>query len=138
MNFSNPNEKMHQFLEEMVELTGQIDNTRSTPVLELQFGDIQTITSMSENGKTPCLSITALLPRSNETPKVMQGTNQCSAPEILAKNRDMLWDADEGRYVMVRKIPIADLPDGRSVLDTILDTFDQATDWFASLTSYRQ
>ena len=39
---------------------------------------------------------------------------------------DFLWHADEGRYVLVRKVPLRLLTDERSVMDEILATADLA------------
>jgi hypothetical protein len=42
---------------------------------------------------------------------------------------EFLWDADEGRYMGLRMVPIGSLPDERSVMDAILATSDLALDW---------
>ena len=128
--------RMNQFLQEMVELTGQADcATSGVPVLELQLGDIVTFTSLSMDDMAPSLSITALLPRHKETAGEFcwSSAAQMETCAILTDGAECLWHADEGRYVMVRQVPILDLQDERSILDAILDTSDQAAMWFASI-----
>jgi hypothetical protein len=45
---------------------------------------------------------------------------------------EFLWDADEGRYVALRMVPIVSLPDERSVMDAILATSDLASAWMTA------
>ena len=114
---------MSRFLKYMAGLVG-VPGNDDVPVLTLQFGEILTATSLMVSGDLPCLSITALLPRYE-----LPGHFSAVVPEAS----ELLWDADEGRYVLVRKIPIALLPDERSVLDAILEASDSAKSWFASV-----
>jgi hypothetical protein len=128
--------RMNQCLQELVELTGQQHNgTASVPVLELQLGEVVTITSLLMDATMPSLSITALLPRREQTDNVhLPPSSQKGMPTALADGSECLWHADEGRYVVIRQVPIAELQDAeRSVLDAILDTSDQAALWFAAI-----
>jgi hypothetical protein len=43
----------------------------------------------------------------------------------------LLWDASEGRYVILHRIGIEHLVDERGLLDAILDAKDRATAWMA-------
>jgi len=54
------------------------------------------------------------------------------APERL-ESVDVLWHADEGRYIVVRRISVRDFCDDRSVMDAILDTADIAANYYAAL-----
>ena len=107
-------------LRELVEMTGE--DTGSVPVLELQFGDILTRTTVQSSGGNYLL-ITARLPRCDDTGYVAQQEEQ---------GMEYLWHADEGCHIAVRRVPVAELPDERSVMDAILATSDQAAAWFAS------
>jgi hypothetical protein len=129
-------EGMHRFLQELVELTGQSIGANDVPVLELQFGEVATMTSLSANVNAPCLSITALLPRQSqpEYQPLPSVTIETLAP--LSDEYEILWHADEGRYVVIRRIPIGELKDERSVMDAILDTSDHTTRWFAQVRAY--
>lgn len=116
-----------RFLRELAELIGQDPQSHIAPVVELQFGDVFTATSLSVAEGAACLSITALLPRDEQ----LDYSPHSPATSAIVPNGECLWHADEGRYVVVRKMPIAELPDERSVMDTILDTADLAAAWFA-------
>lgn len=122
---------LNRFLRELVEITGQNDGVHAVPVLELQFGDILTTTSLSTADGAACLSITALLPRQAQADSSLLSSAQSAVPSGVAPGCEFLWHADEGRHVVVRKIPIAELPDERSVMDAIMDTSDQAAAWFS-------
>jgi len=121
-------ESLRGFLAEMADLVGAGCDTGEGPVLALQFGVIQTVTSVWTGGDTPGLSITALLPR-----RMQRGMALAAAPAGC----EVLWDADEGRYVQIRRIPAASLPTEASVLDAILEMADQATAWSASLNAHQ-
>jgi hypothetical protein len=133
---------MSQFLQDMADLVGDNasapDSLSRVPVLTLQFGEVVTATSLSTSGDHPCLSITALLPRDDQPVELALACEQPATPGIEGGQNQVLWDADEGRYVLTRKIPIAQLPDERSVLDAILDASDAAKIWFASVTARRE
>src|SRR6478736_5356057 len=105
-------------LSELVELAGQGNQEYTGPMLELQFDDILTRTSFIEDGEIPLLSIAAFLPRTTRP-----------LEEVSLKPEKMLWDAGEGKYVMLRHVPAAVLGDERGVMDAILDTYDQAKAW---------
>jgi len=126
---------LSQFLSELVDMAGQSDAAHSAPVLELQFGNILTTTSLSTPHDNACLSITAFLPRQESTnPQLLSfHQTQDSSKNNMLGDWECLWHADEGRHVIVRKIPIAVLVDERSVMDAIADTSDQAAAWFAKV-----
>jgi hypothetical protein len=45
---------------------------------------------------------------------------------------EFLWDADDGRHIGLRLVPIASLPDERSVMDAIVETSDMAAAWMTA------
>lgn len=96
----------------------------SLPILELQFGDIVTVTTLSQTDHAPHLVIAVLLPR---TPM----PQFCDSYD--AHWGDLLWDADEGRHVVLRSLALSALPDERSVLDAIMDSKDAASGWLRRL-----
>ena len=122
---------MAAFLREMAGLAGQAEQAAAT--LELQFGDVQTVTMLDPQGNVPELSISAQLPRDERIAYSQMSISDGMASPDGASDTACLWHADEGRYVMVRRIPVRDLPDERSVFDAILDTADQAGQWYAFL-----
>lgn len=114
-------EQVTRFLRELIELTGQ--EAQSVPVLQLQLGEILTHTTVQMTDRNYLL-ITALMPkcfRSHHLSQANEATSLQAAQDIA-----YLWHADEGRHIGVRKIPITDLADERSVMDAILTTVDQA------------
>jgi len=124
---------VQQLLLEMVELAGQ--QAPGTPALELLIGDILTRTALQSGGTEHWLSITALL---------HQGEQPCHNPLFYptgaADQRqmvDFLWHADEGRYIVARKVPLQELRDERSVMDAILATADMARGYFAAAATSR-
>ena len=106
-------------LRELIELTGHDEG--GVPVLELQFGDILTRTALHALGQS-YLVITAMLPTC--------GDGGYRAPH--GQDMEFLWDADEGRYIGLRMVPIGSLPDERSVMDAILATSDMASAWLTA------
>lgn len=129
-------EALNRFLQELVEMTGQGSGADSVPVLELVFGDITTMTSLSIAGDAACLSITALLPRKAQTDYQPLSSVPVAMSVTAEREYECLWHADEGRYVMVRRIPIENLRDERTVMDAVLDTSDQAAKWFNTVVAY--
>lgn len=128
----SPETEINRFLKELVELAGQGDYAHM-PVLELQFGDVLTRTSLSLSGDVPCLSIVALLPQDDRLNYLSRLTRPLVSSNASSHETELLWHADEGRYVVTCSIPTVELPDDRSVLDAILDTSDQARAWFAAV-----
>lgn len=116
------------FLRELTGMVGQ--DGPDIPVLELQFGEILTKTSVQTNGRN-YLVITAFLPKCRRSHYMPLPRPESSGVPTGAM--EFLWHADEGRYMGVRKVPITDLPDERSVMDAILATSDQAAAWFSSI-----
>ena len=112
-------------LRELIELTG--DDERAVPVLELQFGDVLTRTALHTRDQD-YLVITAILPKCGDSGYVCARSDGAPAPH----DTEFLWDADEGRYIGLRMVPIASLPDERSVMDAILMTSDKAAAWMAA------
>lgn len=135
LNGSNSStHRMEAFLKEMACLVGQdIDIPGTTPVLELQFGDIRTLTMLLSDSKVPALSITVFLPRQELLGYSQQALSDGALGKEDVKDVAWLWHADEGCYAMIRSIPLQQLPDERSVFDVILDTADQAEQWYAFL-----
>ncbi|WP_136416927.1 MULTISPECIES: hypothetical protein [Oxalobacteraceae] len=124
---------VERFLREMSGLAGQDSESRVTPVLELRFGDVLTLSSVIADTAAPGLGITAFLPRRSQ-PDYGSMTSAQSAMQLsFAGETELLWHAEEGRYVLTRKILLTDFPDERSVLDAILDTADKAWEMHLSL-----
>ncbi|WP_211474769.1 hypothetical protein [Collimonas humicola] len=123
---------MRRFLYELVEMTAQGAASDATPLLELQFGDVLTVTSLSTAHGAACLEVTAFLPRQQQAGYFPQSSLPAAAGPAAGSDCEFLWHADEGRYVAVRKIALADLPDERSVMDAIMDTSDLAVMWLVA------
>jgi hypothetical protein len=111
-------------LRELIGLTGQDES--DVPVLELQFGDILTRTTLHALDKNYLL-ITAILPKCGNSRHVCVASGTSPVPH--GQDMEFLWDADEGRYIGLRMVPIGSLPDERSVMDAILATSDKASAW---------
>ncbi len=126
-DFDGSPQAILRFLRELVDMTGDVA-AGASPVLRLQFGDVDTVTSLAGSPQ-PFLCIAVHLPRR---------PGDVPAPPPGARPDDdctFLWDAGEGRYMMLRKVGIAQLPDERSVFDAILEAKDRACGWFASARS---
>jgi hypothetical protein len=106
---------------ELAELADQKPDP-ARPVLELLFDDILTRTSIQDDGETTLLAITAFLPRSERRLHEETAMQMALDPASTC----LLWDADEGRYVLLAQVPAINLPDDRSLMDAILDTFEKA------------
>ncbi|MET3133318.1 hypothetical protein AAKU55_003608 [Oxalobacteraceae bacterium GrIS 1.11] len=117
-----------RFMRELVELTGQ-GTAGDCPVLELQFDEVVTKTSLHVGQAAPFLCIAVYLPRRTLAPSVTPSL----AGTIFADKSELLWDAGDGRYVILHKIGIDCLPDERSLFDAILDAKDRAVAWQASV-----
>lgn len=103
-------------LRELIELTGH--DVDDVPVLELQFGDILTRTASHPLDRN-YLVITVMLPKCGDG----------GGPVPQRRDMEFLWDADDGRHIGLRMVPIGSLPDERSVMDAILETSDMAAAW---------
>lgn len=118
--------EVKRLLADLAHLSGQ--DAAARPVLELLIGDILTRASVEPAGLDLYLCVTGLLPPCD-------GGLPLSA---LADRRhagfELLWHADHGRYVVVRKIPLRSLTDERSVMDELLNTADLARDCLKELT----
>jgi hypothetical protein len=121
-----------RFLQELVGLADQSDNAHQGPLLHLQFGDVLTLTSLAGSGGICYLTIAALLPHSDRLDYLPQPSAQAIGMSNIYTENEFLWDADEGRYVIIHKIPIAELLDERDVFDAILNCADDASAWFAT------
>ena len=116
-----------RFLRDLIELSGQ--EAQDVPVLELQLGEILTRTTV-QTVDGNYLLITAYMPKCRRSHYVSQANTGASAQAEGCI--EYLWHADEGRHIGVRKVPVAELSDERSVMDAILTTSDQAAAWFSS------
>ncbi len=88
--------------------------------MELLIGDILTRTSVEPAGLDLYLCVTGLLPPC-----------ECTLPPSALAGREragyeLLWHADQGRYIVVRRIPLRMLSGERGVMDEILNTADLA------------
>lgn len=115
-----------RFLRELIGMTGQ--EIEAVPVLELQLGEILTRTTIQTADRSYLL-ITAIMPKCRRSHYLLQA----SAETSLEDEEDIhyLWHADEGRHIGVRRIPIAKLPDERSVMGAILTMADETGAWFS-------
>jgi len=107
----------------LMHLSGQPATAR--PALELFIGDILTCTSVEPEGQDLYLCVTALLPSCGA------GLPEAPILSMLGDDGDragfeLLWHADRGCYIVVRKIALRKLTDERSVMDEILNTADLA------------
>lgn len=123
---------LKSFLRSLVELTSQCDASQTGPVLELLFSDIVTVTSVVNGKNGDCLSVTAFLPRAQDDIASQHATLFSPQPPAGKHHPEILWDADEGRYVFIREIPVTHLRDERSVMDAVLTTSEQATAWYSA------
>lgn len=120
-----------RLLAQLSALAGQ--QCAGTPVLELMVGDIVTCTSVA--GDLACLLVTARLPAGGQSGYLPAGA---ALQEKLGQDGiECRWHADEGCYVAVRSVPLAELPDERSLMDAILETADAAGAWYAQLADGR-
>lgn len=130
-------EDINRFLTELILLADQA--APGAPVLELQIGEILTRTAVEAGGADHYLSITGLLPRCAQphylSLPVPVPVPASAAADQAAATAEFLWHADEGRYIVVRKIPVTELPDGFSIMDAILLTADLATTYLSSISA---
>lgn len=122
-------DRMETFLAEMACLAGQ----DAEPILELQLGNVRTLTMLSQEGEALALSISALLPRNERFGYLEASLSDGKVCGGGRRDTSCLWHADEGCYAMVRNIPLRQFSDERSIFDAILDTADQAESWYAFL-----
>jgi hypothetical protein len=115
-----------RFMREMAGLTGE-GQSGASPVLELQFDRVLTMTSLSVTPPAPALCISVHLPRDPDLPGAAPGRDALT----LEDGGELLWDAGEGRYVILHRIPIAGLTDERALFDAVLDAKDRALAWLA-------
>lgn len=114
-------------LRDLVQLSGQ--EAQDVPVLELQLGEILTRTAVQTIDRNYLL-ITAYMPKCRRSHYVSQVNS--AAFSRSEGGIEYLWHVDEGRHIGVRKVPVTELSDERSVMDAILTTSDQAAAWFSS------
>lgn len=125
-----PASRINRLLRELIELSGQ--QAPSAPVLELLIGEVLTRTSIAPEAADRCLSITALLPKC-EQPHYVPRLFSPAGADTWPPSVEFLWHADEGRYIVVNKVPVAGLQDARGIMDAILLTADIARDYFAAI-----
>jgi hypothetical protein len=125
-----PVNRINRLLQELIELTGP--QTSASSVLELQIGDIFTRSAIAPEMPERCLAITALLPKC-EQPHYLPRLFSPPGAEKWPACAEFLWHADEGCYIVVHKVPVVELTDERSIMDSILLTADIARDYFAAL-----
>lgn len=129
-------ESVSRLLQDLVLLAGQEDARHALPVLELQLGEVFTITSLINVDGLAYLSITAILPKLRALEFLPQVTLHSLTPTTLACDGELLWHADQGRYVLVRQIALSSLADEPAVMDAIMDSSDQAAAWHAQLCAH--
>lgn len=121
-----------QFLRELVALAGQ-DDTAESPELELQIGEVVSRTSIETIDGIEYLSVTALLPVSEQSRYLPARAEGFSVGEASPRAATISWNAARRCYVATRRIRTRDLRDDRSVMDAILLTVDEAIGWQAML-----
>ncbi|WP_231502449.1 hypothetical protein [Herbaspirillum sp. RV1423] len=121
-----------RLLSDLIEMTGQA--SISPRVLELQIGEIFTRTAV-ERGAEHFLSVTASLPKCEQPHYLPLPVMPPAATSQRLSSVDFLWHADEGRYIVVRKIPLGCFSDERSVMDAILETADIAGEYLIAVQS---
>ncbi|RSZ61080.1 hypothetical protein HF313_16555 [Massilia atriviolacea] len=114
-------------LRELVALTG-LGSADGPPVLELQFDDIVTLTSLAADAPQPYLCVSVYLPRRALAPSAAAPLASPGYP-----GGEWLWDASEGRYIILHDIGIEQLADETSLLDAILAAKDKASAWLLSV-----
>lgn len=116
-------QEIKQLLFDLMALSGQ--EAAARPALELLIGDILTRTSVEPEGQDLYLCVTGLLPpcRTHTAPAAVLASALDEAERVGV---DLLWHADRGRYIVVRRIALRRLADERAVMDGILDTADMA------------
>jgi len=120
-------QEIKQLLLDLMQYAGQERVAR--PALELEIGDIVTRTSVEPAGIDLYLCVTATLPPC-DAPVTASLAPPAALADTLPGSCDFLWHADEGRYVLVRKISLRALTDERGVMDEILVTADLAAQCF--------
>ena len=116
-------QEIERLLGELSVLSGQ--EAAARPVLELLIGAILTRTSVEPEGEDLNLCVTGLLPAT--TAPVPPGAVVAAALDAHERAEcELLWHADLGRHILVRKIALRLFTDARSVMDAILDTADLA------------
>ncbi|MEN3365108.1 MAG: hypothetical protein V7606_2382 [Burkholderiales bacterium] len=126
---------MRWLLNELVDLAGQHDELAATPVLELQFGDVVTRTTVAINDGIQCLSVVAELPLTEHIGQPPQSSRPLPT-SITQQRTELSWHADSGRYVVVSTTPVSALPEDTSVLDAILDTSEYARAWYSVVSTW--
>lgn len=114
-------------MRELVALTGQSQGD-GPPVLELQFDDVLTTTSLAAEAPHPFLCVSVHLPR--------RELAAAAAPPLAGPGYaggEWLWDASEGRYIILHNIGIEQLVDETGLLDAILTAKDRAWAWLLSV-----
>lgn len=123
---------MHRLLGELVSLAGQDDESHTAPVLELQFGDLLTRTSIRKRDDVEYVVVVVELPRLDNAALPSGAANASGIFPADEGDVEMLWHAEKGRHVVVRHIPVAVFPDETSVFDAIMDSADRVSAWLAA------
>ena len=113
-------------LRELAALAGQEGDV---PVLELQLGGILTRTAVHAGGGG-WLVITAQATGDGPAPAPDAPAPDAPPTDAMETGErgelEMLWDADQGGLMAVRRVALRDLPDEHSLMDAILVTADLA------------
>lgn len=115
-------QEIKRLLGDLAGMSGQAPAPR--PALELLIGDILTRTSVEPEGADLYLCVTGLLPpglAQAPVSVILATLDEAEQPEC-----ELLWHADLGRHILVRRIALRHFTDERSVMDAILDTADMA------------
>lgn len=126
----------YQLLTDLVALAGQENTTHTSPVLELQFGEVLTKTSLIKFDGLDYLSITAILPEQPAFEYLSASDLQRIRSQDCGTDNELLWHADQGQYVLMRKISLTAFADDTALMDAIMDSADQASAWHARLYSH--
>jgi len=120
-----------RILLDLIGLTGQ--DSSGQAVLELQLGEIFTRTAVEKNDVDHYLAVTASLPKCEQPHYLPLPAAHLNGSDRRMDDVDFLWHADEGRYIVLRKIALRPLRDERAVMDAILETADIATELLAAV-----
>jgi hypothetical protein len=123
---------MHRLLGELVSLAGQADESHTAPVLELQFGDLITRTSIRQRDDVDYVVVVVELPKLDNAALMTGASSASGIFQADEGDAEMLWHAEKGRHVVVRHIPVAVFPDEASVFDAIMDSADRVSAWLAA------
>jgi hypothetical protein len=126
-------EQFNEALNKLVE-TVEIDSQSGDyPVLSCIFSEIETTSVLHRQIGVVYMSIIAHPPRASPSLFLPQLTTVSNGLSRLAPNYEVLWDVDEGRYVLIKNIRILARQDYVSTLNAIVSVSLDACEWFSQV-----